>query len=419
MDNLTIDECYQILDLDKSASLQDIEKAYYKLVGEALKSGRKYKIESIKSAYSQLIDHHTIQKEVQLDEEKKSYELALTKTINYHLRGTSFRVKVNSFIDYLEIIIKGSKINQKKTVLNLIYQCLKSDLTTQQNLIQVKALKADNNYLWQEEISLASDSQNQLNPNTEILLAQAETVTNTYFLPITFIIAFAISFAEVLTWFIGMWVHEFGHATIAWLSGYRAMITFGATITSLQRSNFVYFGILFLLGLTLYTGWKEKKKSTVIVAIILIVIQFILTWQTSYSNYITLMAFGGIGGEFYLSTLLIISFYWRLPEKFYWEFWRFGAAVIGAITFFSSFRKWHSIKVGSAAIPWGTLWGGRGDSGGDLNILNNQAGWSTNQIVGTYVHLGNLCLLVIIAFYVYHLFLSHPELPIKIKQLFR
>ena len=216
-----------------------------------------------------------------------------------------------------------------------------------------------------------------------------------------------------------MWVHEFGHATIAWFSGYRAMITFGATITTLEKSNFVYFGILFLLGLTFYTGWKEKKNSPMIVAVTLIMLQFILTWIVSYSDYVTLMAFGGIGGEFYLSTLLIIAFYWRLPEKFYWDFWRFGAVAIGAITFFSSFTKWHNIKVGRDNIPWGTLWGGRGDSGGDLNILNDYSGWSANQIIGTYVSLGNICFMVIISFYLFHLFKSRPELWVKIRQLFR
>lgn len=45
-----------------------------------------------------------------------------------------------------------------------------------------------------------------------------------------------------------IWIHEFGHATVAWWSGYRALpLPIGWTSVSSQRDPFVYFGILFLL----------------------------------------------------------------------------------------------------------------------------------------------------------------------------
>ncbi|MGY6530298.1 MAG: J domain-containing protein [Cyanobacterium sp.] len=417
--DITLEECYQILELDESAEVEEIEKAYFRLVGECLKRGEKERIETIKTAHQLLINHRKIEQEEESIKSQKAYEQKVTNDVARALRGMSLMIRVETCVEYLEIKIRGSKPYQKATILSLIYQSLKASENLEHTLVKVTALKTVKTYFWQENINFAPDRNNQVYSNDYLLLKEAEKTLNTYVLPMAGAIALAFSYAEVLTWFIGMWVHEFGHATVAWFSGYRAMITFGATITTLQKSNFVYFGILFLLGLTFYTGWKEKKKATMIIAVILIILQFILTWRVSYSDYITLMAFGGIGGEFYLSTLLIIAFYWRLPEKFYWDFWRFGAVAIGAITFFSSFTKWHNIKVGRDSIPWGTLWGGRGDSGGDLNILNNEAGWSASQIVGTYVSLGNICLMVIIGFYLFHLFKSRPELWVKIRQLLR
>ena len=117
--------------------------------------------------------------------------------------------------------------------------------------------------------------------------------TNIYALPLAFLIGFCISFVEPLAWFVGMWVHEFGHGIIAWFSGYRAMVTFAGTVTMLERSHFVYFGILFLLGLMFYSGWKEQKKDAMIIAIILAIIQFILTWVVTRNTYRMLLSVWG------------------------------------------------------------------------------------------------------------------------------
>jgi hypothetical protein len=49
-----------------------------------------------------------------------------------------------------------------------------------------------------------------------------------------------------------IWIHEFGHATVAWWSGYRALpLPIGWTSVSSQRDPFVYFGILFITDSTL------------------------------------------------------------------------------------------------------------------------------------------------------------------------
>ena len=92
--------------------------------------------------------------------------------------------------------------------------------------------------------------------------------------------------------------------------------------------------------------------------------------------------------------------------------------MIGSITFWSTFLKWNNISLGKERIPWGTFWGGRGDSGGDLNILAQEFGWSNQQIIDTYNFIGDICLFIIIGFYLYFLTRSYPYWWFHTRQTF-
>jgi len=406
--------------LTSTSNIEDIDHSYYQLIGEKLKTGNKEDLINLKQAHSQLIEYYQIKQENNDEIENNRYQKFLANLINKQLKSIDIRVKLELDSTHFNIILNNINSQKKTGIVKLIYDILKQKLKDAETSVIISSFDHKNNLIWQEKITICTGiyAHKAKNYNTEILLQEAETNTNTYALPIAFLIAFIITFIEPLTWIITMLVHEFGHATIAWLSGYRAMVTFAGTIISPTKSFFVYFGILILIGLTFYKSWKEGKKTIMIVSIILAIIQFIFTWNISYSTYQMLLYFGGIGGEFYLSTLLIIAFYWRLPNKFYWEFWRFFALIIGVTTFWGSFTKWHRISIGKDQIPWGTFWGGRGDSGGDLNVLNNDVGWSINQIINTYNTLGYICLLIILFTYLYFVWKSNFIFRLKINQYF-
>lgn len=154
------------------------------------------------------------------------------------------------------------------------------------------------------------------------------------------------------------WFHEFGHATIAWLSGRRAIpLPFGWTNIEPNRSLFVYCAILFLLLLL-----------------------FWMTWLMSPRTFNMLLAFGGVGGEFYLCAFFMVSYFFSLPEYFrtplagrlwrllrkaeQWDFYRFPVVLGAAFTFWDNVGFWGKINQGQASIPWGSLWGGPNHSGG-------------------------------------------------------
>lgn len=208
-----------------------------------------------------------------------------------------------------------------------------------------------------------------------------------------------------------IWIHEFGHATVAWWSGYRALpLPIGWTSVSSQRDPFVYFGILFLLILLFWSARKERIGWLQVLAIFLALLQFYMTWLMPNRTWEMLFVFSGVGGEFYLSTFLMASFYFPLPDRWRWDFWRFVVLGIASSSLWRSFWEWHSIRLGLAEVPWGTLLGGQGDARGDMNRLNYDFGWSTDQIIQTYTFLGNLCVFVVLSLYVLFLLRANDEI---------
>ena len=125
--------------------------------------------------------------------------------------------------------------------------------------------------------------------------------------------------------------------------------------------------------------------------VVFAVVQFFMTWVMSEDLFNLMLAFGGIGGEFYLSTLLMVSFYFELPEYFKWDFYRYPVVLGSAFAFWGAWWNWRQIDRGAASIPWGSLWGGRDHAGGDMNLLSAN-GWSDQQIIDTYNLIGGVCL---------------------------
>ncbi|MGG6242758.1 hypothetical protein ACQ4N7_29475 [Nodosilinea sp. AN01ver1] len=219
----------------------------------------------------------------------------------------------------------------------------------------------------------------------------------------------AIPIVNALLWGIKIWIHEFGHATVAWLAGRRAIpLPIGWTSVDPRRSLFVYFGILILLGLLYWAGRREEKRWPVVLAIAIAIVQFFLTWLIPADTFDMLLSFGGVGGEIYLSALLMVGFYLPLPEYFRWDFYRFPTVLGAAFCFWGQVWLWQQVPRGKASIPFGSLWG-EADHG-DMNQLINVHGWTPGDIIGTYSTLTHLCLLAIFAVYGYTLFRQHKEI---------
>ncbi|MDQ5979240.1 MAG: hypothetical protein QG602_2214 [Verrucomicrobiota bacterium] len=189
-----------------------------------------------------------------------------------------------------------------------------------------------------------------------------------------------------------VWMHEFGHSTAAWLCGWRATpLPIGWTPVEPVHSNFVYGGVLLLFGILFAAGLKERKVWPMIAAVALAGLQAFMTWVLPEKQKEFWMVFGGIGGEFYLSTLLMMSFWVQLPEKFKWGMCRYVFFLIGATAFLHIWLHWREVYRGIEEIPFGTLIHGEEDAGGDMNRLMDDYGWKKFTIRRTYYVLGWSC----------------------------
>lgn len=267
--------------------------------------------------------------------------------------------------------------------------------------VTIYGMKGDRTILWKQSFPLKQVFDRNIEKHNRDPFSFQNTSINQFALPIVFLLSAILHWMGLDSLLLGMriWIHEFGHAVVAWFSGRQATpLPFGWTNVNLDRSLIVYGCFLTLWGLLFYTGWKEQKRGSMIVAAIAAVIQFWMTWFTSQDNFEMWFAFGGVGGEFYLSTLLVLGFYLPLPDKWRWDFWRYPALFMGASTFLNSFSFWHQVKRGTAEIPWGTMLNGSGDAGGDMNQLRD-FGWSDGQIIGSYLAIGQLCFLAMLLVY--------------------
>jgi len=190
-----------------------------------------------------------------------------------------------------------------------------------------------------------------------------------------------------------VWMHEFGHATAAWMCGRRALpLPLGWTPVEDEYSPFVYFGLLLLFIILFGAGWKERKVWPMLAAVVLAGVQFHMTWRMPERRQeFWWGAFGGVGGEFYLSALLMAFFFVELPEKFRWGACRYVFFLIGATAFLHITGFWEQVNRGLQDIPFGSMINGEDDQGGDMNKLLDAYGWTRTDIRHRYFILGRWC----------------------------
>ena len=199
-----------------------------------------------------------------------------------------------------------------------------------------------------------------------------------------------------------IWIHEFGHATVAWMAGFKALpLPIGWTNISPAKEDFVYWGVLFLLAVFFWAGWKERRFWPMFIAPPLALLQWHMTWRVEDWQTEQWIDFGGVGGEYYLSAMMMAAFFLELPEKFRWGGCRYVFLFIGAAAFWDIYEFWMNVSKGVEEIPWGSMIHGEDDQGGDMNKLRDGWGWTEARITETYVALGNWCAIGVSVVYVF------------------
>jgi hypothetical protein len=392
-------EYYQILDLQPEASVEEIDFAFGKQRMELVRQNRKSEIPILTTAYHHLRDlalDRAVAASTEIDSHLPEYHIG--KDLDQLLQSSKIRTTVSIIDRQLQVQLHSRTGSVRSNVAIEIVKRLQILDPVGIETIVICGMRGQKSIAWKQKFQI---DQAIKSADTDPFSFDNRYI-NRGALPIAILVAIVaqlLVFPRLLLRPAQIWIHEFGHATVAWLAGHQATpLPFGWTNVGEDRSLIVYLCFLALLLIFLWTGWREQKRWVMGIAGVLAIVQFYMTWVMSIDTFLMWLSFGGVGGEFYLSTLIMICFYFPLPDKFRWDFWRYIALLFAACTFVESFRMWHNIKTGSADIPWGTMLGGQGDTGGDMNNLI-AFGWSDLQIVNTYSHLGNICLFLLIGIY--------------------
>ena len=192
--------------------------------------------------------------------------------------------------------------------------------------------------------------------------------------------------------FVGMWIHELGHATTAWLCGFPAFP--GPWLTPMAASRSGAFGFLVFAAIAAGGFWALRTERVRLAAGlgVLLIAQLCCTVAVSEAGAKQLIVFMGDGGCLVLGALLMLTVYAPVESALKRGWLRWGFLGIGAGTFADAFSQWWASRRDFDRIPFGM---NEGAGLSDPSVLSQTYFWSTDQIVGRYVALGWVCLAIV------------------------
>ena len=197
--------------------------------------------------------------------------------------------------------------------------------------------------------------------------------------------------------FLGMPVHELGHAVASWLTGYVAIPTVWKTLT-FEQSRLVpmFFVMLALAGWLVWKGRRDESRLLVGLGIGLAVLQLWWSLLLSAKTAKMIIVFGGDAGGMVLGTALMMTFFFGKETNLYKGSLRWGFVAIGAAAYVDMFGTWLAARRDHARIPFGEM---EGAGHSDATRLVDDFGWTIDQLISRHLTVGVLCLLALAAVY--------------------
>lgn len=186
--------------------------------------------------------------------------------------------------------------------------------------------------------------------------------------------------------------HEFGHAAAAWLAGRFAIAIpiAGLTFIGQERSWLVTAVLGGGLGWLFKRSWEGNDYIGIVASLAGLLGMADLAFLVSSAGQDAWILWGGCAGELGLSTLVICSFYWPIFKEWRWDFWRYPLLLTAACTFLYSASLWRN-----AAAPDQRLMGEKlsqsRENDNDWVRLVKEHGWTSQDIVESYVDLAEGC----------------------------
>jgi Zn-finger nucleic acid-binding protein len=198
---------------------------------------------------------------------------------------------------------------------------------------------------------------------------------------------------RLLASLVGMPFHELGHAVASWLSSRVAIPLPFFTVWYDEQSVLMGLVVAGVLGWLMFHTYRERNWFMLCAAGAVGVLWTVATFLVAPTRTRMWQILAGGWGEILFGAFLLVAFYFPLPDRFRWDFWRWIALFPAALSLTHATWLWRTVTADVSQMPWGSAIGS--DSDGDMNRLVQQFSWNANDLAQFYLGTANLSLAVL------------------------
>lgn len=199
--------------------------------------------------------------------------------------------------------------------------------------------------------------------------------------------------------FAGMWLHELGHASASWFTGFSAVPLPWVTYWAEERSWVVTLVMLGALGYGCTWGLRHRRKAVTALCGLGIMVSLVGRFALTTGSARQFAIFFGDAGAMFYGALMASTFFARRTSQLVVGWLRWGFLVWGACAFCDATRVWWECKKDFAAIPFGLEDGAPSDA----TQLVDTYRWSEGAMIQRYLVFAACCGIALFAAWVFSL----------------
>ena len=200
-------------------------------------------------------------------------------------------------------------------------------------------------------------------------------------------------------------IHEFGHATAAWLCGrWAILVPIVLTWISPARSTTATCLAAGALLILLWRAWTKGRYGLLLLSTLALLSMLAIFFSWTDAQAETAIIYSGIAGEMALPALCAVLYFCDVSPRLRWDFWRYPLLLMAACCWLYSASIWSGVPIGligwntdpqqeriahdpQAYLDWlsdGAGASSLGSNDSDIHRLVHDYHWSTKQLACHY-----------------------------------